>query len=131
MRNGDMPKLSKSGFTLIELIVALAIVAIILTIAAPKYFGNIDKTKEAVLREDLYVLRDAIDKYYGDKNKYPDALEDLVTEKYLRSVPIDPFTLSARSWILVPPEDASLGVISNVRSSAPNKARDGTWFKDW
>lgn len=126
-----MPNMRKLGFTLIELIVALAIVAIILTIAAPKYFGNIDKTKEAVLREDLYVLRDAIDKYYGDKNKYPDALEDLVTEKYLRSVPIDPFTLSARSWVLVPPEDTSLGVISNVRSSAPNKARDGTWFKDW
>ena len=126
-----MPNMRKLGFTLIELIVALAIVAIILTIAAPKYFGNIDKTKEAVLREDLYVIRDAIDKYYGDKNKYPDALEDLVTEKYLRSVPIDPFTLSARSWVLVPPEDTSLGVISNVRSSAPNKARDGTWFKDW
>ena len=83
------------------------------------------------MREDLYVLRDAIDKYYGDKNKYPDALEDLVTEKYLRSIPIDPFTLSARSWVLVPPEDTSLGVVSDVRSSAPNKARDGTWFKDW
>lgn len=131
MLSGERSKMRKRGFTLIELIVALAIVAIILTIAAPKYFGNIDKTKEAVLREDLYVLRDAIDKYYGDKNKYPDALEDLVTEKYLRSIPIDPFTLSARSWVLVPPEDTSLGVVSDVRSSAPNKARDGTWFKDW
>ncbi|MBC3832901.1 type II secretion system protein [Undibacterium amnicola] len=131
MLSGERSKMCKRGFTLIELIVALAIVAIILTIAAPKYFGNIDKTKEAVLREDLYVLRDAIDKYYGDKNKYPDALEDLVTEKYLRSIPIDPFTLSARSWVLVPPEDTSLGVVSDVRSSAPNKARDGTWFKDW
>lgn len=119
------------GFTIIELIVALAIVGLILTIAAPKYFGNVDKSKEAVLREDLYILRDAIDKYYADKQKYPEALEDLVTEKYLRSIPIDPFTLSARSWVLVPPEDASLGVVANVRSSAPNTAKDGSWYKDW
>jgi len=119
------------GFTIIELIVALAIVGLILTIAAPKYFGNVDKSKEAVLREDLYILRDAIDKYYADKQKYPEALEDLVTAKYLRSIPIDPFTLSARSWVLVPPEDPSLGVVANVRSSAPNTARDGSWYKDW
>jgi general secretion pathway protein G len=119
------------GFTIIELIVALAIVGLILTIAAPKYFGNVDKSKEVVLREDLYILRDAIDKYYADKQKYPEALEDLVTAKYLRSIPIDPFTLSARSWVLVPPEDPGLGVVANVRSSAPNTARDGSWYKDW
>lgn len=120
-----------SGFTMIELMVAMAIVAVMLTVAAPRYFSNIDKTKEAVLREDLYILRDAIDKFYADKNKYPEQLAELVTEKYLRSIPIDPFTRSSNSWVLLPPEDGSLGAIANVRSTAPNKAIDGTWFKDW
>jgi len=120
-----------SGFTMIELMVAMAIVAVMLTVAAPRYFSNIDKTKEAVLREDLYILRDAIDKFYADKNKYPEQLADLVTEKYLRSIPVDPYTRSSNSWVLLPPEDGSLGAIANVRSAAPNKAIDGTWFKDW
>lgn len=119
------------GFTMIELMVALAIVATILTLAAPRYFGNIDKTKESVLREDLFVLRDAIDKYYADKNRYPDTLKDLVTEKYLRGIPVDPFTQSSNSWVIIPAEDATLGVVSDVKSSAPNTARDGTWLKDW
>lgn len=120
-----------SGFTMIELMVAMAIVAVMLTVAAPRYFSNIDKTKEAVLREDLYILRDAIDKFYADKNKYPEQLADLVTEKYLRSIPIDPYTRSANSWVVTPPDDGSLGAVASVRSAAPNKAIDGTWFKDW
>lgn len=119
------------GFTMIELMVALAIVATILTLAAPRYFGNIDKTKESVLREDLFVLRDAIDKYYADKNRYPDTLKDLVTEKYLRGIPVDPFTQSSNSWVVIPAEDVTLGVVSDVKTSAPNTARDGTWLKDW
>lgn len=123
--------MKKKGFTMIELMVALAIVATILSLAAPRYFANIDRTKEAVLKEDLYVLRDAIDKYFSDKNKYPDALKDLVTEKYLRNLPMDPFTLSSNSWVAIPPEDASLGAIANVHSAAPNTAMDGTWYKDW
>jgi general secretion pathway protein G len=119
------------GFTLIELLVSLAIVATILSLAAPRYFSNVDKTKEAVLREDLYVLRDAIDKFYADRNKYPDTLADLVTKNYLRGIPVDPLTQSSNSWVVVPPADTSLGAVRDVRSSAPNKARDGTWFKDW
>ncbi|MCU6433681.1 type II secretion system GspH family protein [Undibacterium sp. Jales W-56] len=119
------------GFTLIELLVALAIVATILSLAAPKYFTNVDRAKEAVLREDLYAIRDAIDKYYSDKNKYPAVLEDLVTAKYLRSVPMDPLTQSTHSWVIQTPTDPSLGVVYDVHSSAPNKARDGTWYKDW
>lgn len=119
------------GFTIIELLVSLAIVATILSLAAPRYFGNVDKAKEAVLREDLYLLRDAIDKYYSDQNKYPAALEDLVTQKYLRSIPVDPFTQSHHSWIVTAPADGSSGAVFDVHSSAPNKARDGTWYKDW
>ena len=119
------------AFTLIEVLVSLAIVGTILAIAAPRYFSNVDKTKEVVLRENLYVLRDALDKFYSDQNRYPAALEDLVTQKYLRNIPIDPFTQSVNSWIPVPPTDAAMGGVYDVKSSAPNKARDGSWFKDW
>lgn len=119
------------GFTLIELLVALAIVAMILTLAAPRYFSNIDRSKEDVLREDLYVLRDAIDKFYADRNVYPAELDDLVKEKYLRAIPVDPFTNSRRSWIVVAPEEPGQGAVANVRSGAPNTGRDGTWLKDW
>jgi general secretion pathway protein G len=120
-----------AGFTLIELLVALTIVALIISVAAPRYFGNIDRTKENVLREDLYVLRNAIDHYYSDKSLNPRALADLVTEKYLRKIPVDPFTQSPNSWIVVAPVDASLGAVADVKSGAPNTARDGTWLKDW
>jgi general secretion pathway protein G len=119
------------GFTLIELLVSLAIVATILSLAVPRYFSNVDRAKEAVLREDLHVLRDAIDKYYADKNKYPDSLDDLVTMKYLRGIPVDPLTENSRSWVVAAPADPALGAVYDVHSSAPNKARDGTWFKDW
>jgi general secretion pathway protein G len=116
---------------MIELLVAMAIVATILSLAAPRYYSNIEKTKEAVLREDLYILRDAIDKFYSDKNKYPALLDDLVTAQYLRSLPVDPFTQSAHSWVITAPTDPTLGAVFDVHSSAPNKARDGTWYKDW
>jgi general secretion pathway protein G len=121
----------RNGFTMIELLVTLAILGFLVALAAPRYFGNLDRAKEDVLREDLYVLRDAIDKFYSDRNRYPDKLDDLVSERYLRKLPIDPFTQSANSWVVVPPSDPSLGAVADVRSGAPNTARDGTWFKDW
>lgn len=125
MQNG------KKGFSIIELMVALVILSLILTIAAPRYFRNLDASKESVLKEDLYVLRSAIDKYFADNNKYPDVLEDLVAKRYLRQVPVDPFTMSAKSWVVTAPENAALGAVYDVHTSAPNKARDGTWYKDW
>lgn len=122
---------TRHGFTLIELLVALAIVSMIVALAAPRYFGNLDKAKEDVLREDLYVLRDAIDKFYADRNRYPQTLDELVSERYLRRLPVDPFTQSARSWVVVVAPDPAMGVVSDVRSGAPNTGRDGTWLKDW
>lgn len=126
-----MPNGKQRGFTMVELMVALAILSIILTLAVPRYFNNLDSSKEAVLREDLFVLRDAIDKYFADNGKYPDALEDLVTKRYIRRIPVDPFTLSPNSWVVSPPADATLGAVYDVHTSAPNKSRDGTWYKDW
>lgn len=122
---------AKKGFTLIELLVALAIVGMIVSIAAPRYFSNIDRTKEDVLREDLYLMRDAIDKYFADHNAYPGDLQDLVKEKYLRGIPKDPFTNSSSTWIVVPPESAAQGAVANVRSGAAGAGRDNTQFGDW
>lgn len=119
------------GFTMIELLVTLAIMGLLISLAVPRYFGNIAKAREDVLREDLYLMRDAIDKFYADRNKYPETLDELVTGLYLRRIPVDPFTQSSHSWVPVAPEDGSAGVVANVRSGTPGKARDGTLFKDW
>ena len=121
----------RSGFTLIELLVVLAIVATLLTIAAPRYFGSLDKSKEAVLRENLYQMRDTIGKYQADKGKYPESLDALVTEKYLRKVPADPITESPASWIVVAPEDPQKGGVFDVKSGAQGKGSDGTEFSTW
>src|SRR5882762_11024382 len=99
----------RRGFTLIELLVVLSIVAMLLTLALPRYFSSVDKSKEAVLKENLYQMRDAISKYYADKGKYPESLDSLMTDKYLRKVPLDPITESAATWIAVPPEDPLKG----------------------
>lgn len=119
------------GFTMIELMVALAILAIILTISTPKYFNNLDAAKESALREDLFVMRDAIDKHFSDHGRYPDSLNDLVEKRYLRAVPVDPITQKSSSWVIKPPLDTSLGAVYDVRSGAPNKARDGSAYQDW
>jgi general secretion pathway protein G len=121
----------RRGFTLIELLVVMAIIAVLLTLAVPRYFGSLDKSKEAVLKEDLFQLRDAIGKYYGDKGKYPDSLEALATEKYLRKVPVDPITESATSWVVVAPEDPQKGAVYDVKSGAQGKASDGSVYSEW
>lgn len=121
----------RRGFTLIELLVVLAVIAVLLTLALPRYFGSIDKSKEAVLKENLYQLRDAIGKYYADKGKYPETLEALASDKYLRKVPIDPVTESAATWIVVAPTDPQKSGVYDVKSGAPGKALDGTEFSTW
>lgn len=126
-----IPVRRRSGFTLIELLVVMAIIAVLLTLAVPRYFGSLDKSKEAVLREDLYQLRDAIGKYYGDKGKYPESLEALAAEKYLRKVPVDPLTESAATWVVVAPDDPQKGGVYDVRSGAQGKASDGSVFSEW
>jgi general secretion pathway protein G len=121
----------RSGFTLIELLVVLAIVALLLSIAVPRYFGSLDRSKEAVLKEDLYQMRGAIDKYFGDRGKYPETLDALVSEKYLRHLPVDPITEKKDTWVVVPPQDPQKGGVYDVKSGAPGKATDGSAFADW
>jgi general secretion pathway protein G len=120
-----------AGFTLIELLVVLAIIALLLTIAVPRYFGSLDRSKEAVLKEDLFQMRDAIGKYYGDKGKYPDTLDALASEKYLRKIPVDPVTDSAASWVPVAPaDDRGSSGVSDVKSGAQGATADGTPYAD-
>jgi len=123
--------MKRRGFTLIELLVVLAIIATLLTIAVPRYYSSLDKSKEAVLKENLYQLRDAIGKYYADRGKYPESLQALATDKYLRSVPLDPVTDSATTWIVVAPEDPQKGGVFDVKSGAAGKAIDGSEFSTW
>jgi general secretion pathway protein G len=119
------------GFTLIELLVVFAIIATLLTLALPRYFSSVDKSKEAVLKENLNQMRDAVSRYYADKGKYPESLETLVTDKYLRRVPLDPITDSAATWQIVRPEDPQKGGVYDVRSGAPGKSIDGSEFAQW
>ena len=119
------------GFTLIELIVVMAIIALLITIVAPRYMRSLEKSKEAVLKEDLWVMRDALDKYYGDLGKYPNSLGELVEQKYLRTIPVDPLTDSTTTWQVVAPVDPELGAIYNVKSGASGSSTIGTSYSDW
>lgn len=122
---------TRRGFTLIELLVVMAVIGLLLSLAAPRYFGSVDLAREAALRQDLAVMRDAIDKHFADTGRYPASLEELATRRYLRRVPVDPITERADSWVLVPPADAALGAVYDVSSGAEGTARDGSAYASW
>jgi general secretion pathway protein G len=122
---------AQRGFTLIELLVVLAIIGTLLSLALPRYNGSVDKSKEAVLRQNVATLRDAIDKFHGDTGKYPQSLDDLVEKQYLRRIPLDPVTNSEKTWITVPSEDADDPGVMDVKSGASGKSRTGQLFQDW
>lgn len=125
------PAGKRRGFTLIELLVTLSIVALLLSLAVPRYFGRVEAAKEVALRENLRQMRDALDKYYGDNARYPETLQELVTRKYLRRIPVDPITDSDRTWVTVPPADPRKGTVFDVRSGASGNGKDGTPYKSW
>jgi general secretion pathway protein G len=121
-----------AGFTLIELMVVLAVVALLLSVAVPRYFHSVDRSKESVLRANLTVTRDALDKFFGDKGRYPDSLEQLVQNQYLRTLPMDPITESSATWIVVAPSQSErVGAVFDLHSGAPGKSSDGSNYSDW
>lgn len=120
------------GFTLIELLVVLGIVALLLTLAAPRFFPSVDKTRETILLDNLRNTRAVIDQYHADTGRYPDSLEQLVEKKYLARVPVDPVTESEATWVIVPPEEEGApGAVYDIRSGAPGNGRDGRPYAEW
>jgi general secretion pathway protein G len=114
----------RRGFTLIELLVVMGIIGLLLALALPRYFKSLEHAKEVALAENLKVMRTQIDRFYADRGRYPETLQELVDERYLREVPVDPVTELRGGWSIVPPTDAASGVM-DVHSSAPGQTRDG------
>ena len=132
-------KRSQKGFTLIELIIVFTLIGILVGLALPQYQTGTRRAREAVLKENLYVMRTLINQYYTDKMKYPASLQTLVDEGYLREIPVDPITKSSETWIEIPeilnPEDMLSGMevpgIVDLRSGSERTALDGTVFSTW
>ena len=124
------------GFTLIELLVVISMISILAAMGVVQYRNSVQRTKEAILKKDLFEIRDVIDQYYADKGKYPSSLETLVSDGYLRKIPVDPITNSSDTWETVAAEadpanpSAEPGVY-NVKSGAPGTSLDGTAYADF
>ena len=125
-----------SGFTLMEMMIVMVLIVILAGIGLSVYGNSVQRAKEATLKEDLFRMRDAIDQYYADKNKFPGNLDALVSEKYLRAVPVDPFTTSADTWqtTMSEPDPGNPSLesgISNVKSGSDQTSLDGSRYADW
>lgn len=119
------------GFTLIELLIVLGIVALLLTLAMPRFLPSVDKTRDAILADNLRNTRIVIDQYRSDTGRFPDSLEQLVEKKYLREIPYDPVTESRETWVIVPPEEGEQGEVYDLRSGAPGNDRNGRPYSEW
>lgn len=119
-----------AGFSLIELLVVLAAIALLLSIVAPRYVHHVDRAREAALRSNLVALRDAIDKFHADRDSFPDKLSDLVDARYLRAVPVDPVTEREDTWRLSPAPGQTKG-IGDVHSGAAGAGLDGRPYANW
>ena len=129
-------KKSEKGFTLIELLIVMTIIGILASIVVPHYQRHLIKAREAVLVEDLYQMRRAIDAYFADHIRYPESLDDLVASKYLREIPRDPFTQSTETWEEIPPTPSLEGEIAeggleDVRSGDDRVGLNGIPYRDW
>ncbi|WP_028102269.1 type II secretion system protein [Pseudoduganella violaceinigra] len=142
--NGKTKGRRATGFSLLELLVAMAIMATLLSIIAPRYMGHIDRAKESVLKDDLATFRRLIDQYHSDRGAFPDSLEELVSLRYLRDIPVDPITDRRDSWLVVAPAqvaelppgapvsaEAPRGNVADVRSGAPGTGSDGRPYAQW
>ena len=125
-----------AGFTILELLVVVSVIVVLAAIGMAQYRNGVTRAQEAVLKEDLFRMRDALDQYHADKQKYASSLDDLVTEGYLRAIPKDPFTQSSDSWVPVQAEpdpsdpEALLGIY-DVKSGSERTALDGTKYSEW
>jgi general secretion pathway protein G len=119
------------GFTLIELMVVMTLIALLISIAVPRYFHSIEHAKEATLKQSLIVMREAIDKFYGDNDRYPSSIAELVTKKYIRAIPVDPITESNETWVTESPSSDTSNSVSDIKSGALGTAKDGTVYAEW
>ena len=132
----DVVRPADAGWTLIELVIVILLITVLAGISLANYRHAVTGSQEAVMREDLFAMRDAIDQYYADKAQYPASIEALATDGYLRKIPEDPFTKSASTWVVVPAEpdpnnpNAEPGVF-DVKSGSEATAMDGTKYADW
>lgn len=127
-----MSRRRAAGFTLIELLVVMSIIALLLSIALPRYIGAVDKAREATLKQSLAVMRDAIDKFYADNGRYPNEPAELQRLGYIRALPVDPMTDSSSTWVVVPPAArAAAGQVYDIHSGSDGKALDGTPYAQW
>jgi general secretion pathway protein G len=118
------------GFTLIELLVVMAALGLLLALAAPRYYEHVDRSREVVLKNNLAAMRQAIDRFRGDRGRYPEDLAELVRLRYLREVPIDPIADRSDGWVLVP-APGQVKSVFDVRSAATGRARDGSAYATW
>lgn len=121
----------RQGFTLIELLAVMAIIGTLLTIAVPRYTRSLQRSREAVLQQDLSALRESIDKYYGDVGKYPPTLAALVEKRYLRAIPVDPIAKAADKWVVVNADDPEDNGIKDVKSGAEGMGENGVPYAVW
>lgn len=129
---GKRARIRRGGFTLIELMVVLTIVALLLSVAVPRYFHSVERSKENILRANLAATRDAIDKFVGDNGRYPDSIEQLVSGRYLRAMPYDPVTDSTQTWVAIPsPRPERPGAVFDLHSGAPGQGSDGRPYAEW
>jgi general secretion pathway protein G len=129
-RNDAMRRMIR-GFTLIELLVVLSIISLLLSLSVPRYFQSIERSKEAVLAENLRIARVAIDHFYTDSGRYPQSLEELVTRRYLRALPVDPVTDNSTDWLLVAPPSSITGRVADLHSRSRNPGSNGRPYVQW
>lgn len=138
MRNGEpgvTRRISRmrrlAGFTLVELLVVLSILALLLSLAVPRYFSGVQRAKEQALKQQLATARKALDEYYADQGQYPDTLQALVDQHYLDKLPWDAITEHNDSWVITAPELPLAGGVYTLHSSATGQAVDGSLYTDW
>lgn len=133
MRNGKPWQVGRliAGFTLVELLVVMAILALLMSLALPRYFGSVDRAREQALKQELNVVRRSLDEYYADHGQYPDNLQALVNEHYISKLPWDPIAESNDGWLIIAPELPLTGGVYNLHSSSTLQAADGTTYAEW